>query len=213
MRASRLCAWWIKTTAWEEHSERLTSPQSPAMTPAEKMRWKRESAEMRRTTSSPAFLLLRIVFEHIWAHLFPHRKSPVQLTWAISCETKASVEEGRAGGGLLSGQVERQLFLCFFFPSLSYSLSLLYTWFCVTFLPPCRLLSRCLFLRAVTPRLSPAVPTTRADRDHYCHREHKCPKDSIRAPVRCLSFVFPCLPSFFISLLSRQPTLTKALTQ
>lgn len=40
------------------------------------------------------FCLLRIVFEHIWAHLFPHRESPVQLTQTISRETKASVEGG-----------------------------------------------------------------------------------------------------------------------
>lgn len=39
----------------------------------------------------------------------------------------------------------------------------------------------------------PAVavaPKTQADRDHYCYREdreHKCPKESSHAPVRCFS--------------------------
>lgn len=62
----------------------------------------------------------------------------------------------------------------------------------------------------------PAVavaPKTRADRDHYCHREHKCLKDSSHAPVRCLSFVFPFISSPCISLQSARPALTKALTQ
>lgn len=45
------------------------------------------------------FGLLQIVSEHIWAHLFPHRESPVQLTSTISRETKASVAAGAGGGG------------------------------------------------------------------------------------------------------------------
>lgn len=105
MRAYRPCAWWIEPTVREEHSESLTSLQSPFMTLVDKIRRERKNKEERNNSFLVFFLLAVIVFEHIWAHLFPHRKSPVQLTWTISRETKASVE---GGGFLLYGQVERQ---------------------------------------------------------------------------------------------------------
>lgn len=108
MRAYRPCAWWIEITEREERNESLTSPKSPSLTPGGKIRKKKEWRGEEQVVSvffSFYFCLLQIVFEHIWAHLFLHRESPVQLTWNISCETKASVE---GGGMLLYGQVERQ---------------------------------------------------------------------------------------------------------
>lgn len=56
----------------------------------------------------------------------------MQLTWTISRETKALVEGGRGGGGVLYGQVERQQphFLLISSPSLYSHLHC--TWFCVT---------------------------------------------------------------------------------
>lgn len=90
----------------------------------------KEKEDWRGTSCFSVFFLclLWIVFEHIWAHLFSHRESPVQLTWTISRETKASVE---GGGVQLYGQVEtQQPHFLLISPSL-YSL-LVRTWFSVT---------------------------------------------------------------------------------
>lgn len=133
MRAYRPCAWWIEITAREEHSESLTSPESPSVTPREKMRKKRKHEEERNELFLFFlflffFCLLRIVFEHIWAHLFPHRESPVQLTWTISRETKALVEGGGGAASWPGGEATTTLSF-----NLIYSpLSLVCTWFSVT---------------------------------------------------------------------------------
>lgn len=128
MRTYRPCTWWIEITAGEEHSESLTLSKSPSLTPGEKMRKKKRTGEEQVVSVFFFLCLLWIVFEHIWAHLFSHRESPVQLTWTISRETKASVE---GGGVQLYGQVEtQQPHFLLISPSL-YSL-LVRTWFSVT---------------------------------------------------------------------------------
>lgn len=111
MRAYRPCAWWIEITASEEHAEGFNLTR--VALPDSRKRDERGRGGRARRRGASFFLVIylfifarcRLFFEHIWAHLFPHRESPVQLTQTISCETKASAVGVLL---LLSSQVESQ---------------------------------------------------------------------------------------------------------